>query len=93
MLKRNIRNLAVDTTAAETQFLRCELVAGLTFAKIALKAKHELKIERNRANARKAYDVLLHFIPTTILSRDEAKEINSRFAELKADLRGLGEDV
>ncbi|HKR85113.1 MAG TPA: hypothetical protein VJS37_13230, partial [Terriglobales bacterium] len=59
-----VRNLLVNTAVAETQFLRTELLAGLNFSKIARDSKDELKIERNRANARKAYDALLHFIPT-----------------------------
>jgi hypothetical protein len=53
----------LKTTAAETQFLRTELLAGLNFSKIALEGEDESKIEQNRANARKAYDALLRFIP------------------------------
>jgi hypothetical protein len=63
MPKRDARNLVLKTTAAETQFLRTELLAGLNFSKIALEGEDESKIERNRANARKAYDALLRFIP------------------------------
>ena len=88
-----VRNLLVNTAVAETQFLRTELLAGLNFSKIARDSKDELKIERNRANARKAYDALLHFIPTAALSPEEAKEIDLGLTELKAALRGLGEDV
>ena len=63
------------------------------FSKIARDSKDELKIERNRANARKAYDALLHFIPAAALSLEEAKEVALGMAELKAALRRLGEDV
>ena len=93
MLKRDAQNLALQTTAAETQFLRTELLAGLNFSKIALAAEDESKIERNRVNARKAYDALLRFIPDAVLSSEETKEINSQLSELKADLQRLGEDV
>ena len=92
-IKRDVRDLARETTAAETHFLRAELHTGLSFSKIALKAEDESKIERNRANARKAYDTLLRFIPDATLSTEETKEINSQMAALKADLQHLGEDV
>lgn len=83
----------VDMLAAENQFLRAELRAGLTFSRIALRSKQESKVERNRVNARKAYEALLRFIPGTKLSEESAREINSEMAQLKADLRQLGEDV
>jgi len=88
-----VGNLLVNTAVAEAQFLRTELLAGLNFSKIARDSKDELKIERNCANARKAYDALLHFIPAAALSLEEAKEVALGMAELKAALRRLGEDV
>lgn len=89
----DVAKLSRDTTAAETQFVRTELHAGLTFSKIALHADDQSKIERNRANARKAYDALLRFLPDAILSSEEAKDISSQMARLRADLQQLGEDV
>jgi len=86
-------NLLLDTTEAGVQFLRTELIAGLTFSRIALQAKHAAKIDRNRANARKAYDALLHFTPETSIPVKDATEIHSKMAQLKADLQKLGEDV
>jgi len=35
----------------------------------------------------------LRFIPGTKLSEESAREINSEMAQLKADLRQLGEEV
>jgi hypothetical protein len=46
----------VDPTFAEVHFLRSELLTGLTLTKLALEARHRDKSDRNRANARKAYD-------------------------------------
>ena len=91
--KRDVQNLASQTTAAETQFLHNEIHPGLSFTKIALEAEDPSKIERNRTNARKAYDALLHFIPNAVLSPEETTQINSGLAELKADLQKLGEEV
>lgn len=90
--KRDVWKLR-ETSEAEMHFLHTELHAGLSFSKIALGAKDESRIERNRTNARKAYDALLRFIPGAILSAEETKEINSQMAGLKAALRQLGEDL
>jgi len=86
-------DLGTDTTPAEVQFIRAELLAGLTFARIARAANYQPKFERNRINARKAYDALLRFIPTTRLSARDADEVKSKLAELKADLQNLGENI
>jgi len=66
---------------------------GLTFSKIALETKDESKIVRNRANARKAYDAVLHFAPGTSLSAEEAQQIDASMALLKSALQQLGEDL
>jgi hypothetical protein len=86
-------NLLPYADAVGLQFLRTELTMGLTFARIALEARTESKFERNRANARKAYDALLHFTPGTSLSAEEAQEIGASTAQLKSALQQLGEDV
>jgi len=74
-------------------FFRTELRTGLTFSRIALKAAGEEKIRRNRVNARKAYDCILHFIPTATLSQADVQEISERMNELKSNLRKLGEEL
>ena len=45
---------------AGIDFIRAELKTGSTLAHIALNSDGE-KRERNRVNARKAYDSILHF--------------------------------
>ena len=69
------------------------MATGLTFSKIALETKDESKIVRNRANARKAYDAVLHFAPGTSLSAEEAQQIDASMALLKSALQQLGEDL
>jgi len=88
-----MKDFLFDATTAGVQFLRTELIAGLTFSKIALRSKNAAKADRNRINARKAYDALLHFTPETSLSSEDAKEINAKMAQLRANLQQLGEDV
>lgn len=72
-------------------FVNAELDTGLTFARIALGAKGRNKIDRNRVNARKAYDSAMHFLPSTSLSSDEAGSIKEKISALQAALAKLGE--
>lgn len=73
------------------QFVNAELDTGMTFARIALGAKRRAKIERNRENARKAYNSALHFLSNTSLNTEETRRVNEKFAALKSDLERLGE--
>ena len=82
-----------EPNAADIEFLRTELLTGLTLSKIALASTHADKTERNRVNARKAYDAVLHFMPRVILTEDEAREINDKLALLKTELQRLGEEI
>lgn len=72
-------------------FVNAELDTGLTFARIALGAKGSNKIERNRTNARKAYDSAMHFLPSTSLSSEEERMIKEKTSALEAALTKLGE--
>ena len=79
--------------AAEIEFLRAELLTGLTLTKIAREAKYEDKRKRNRLNARKAYDSILRFMPKTDMGNEELNDIRSRLEQLRSELRLLGEQV
>jgi hypothetical protein len=83
----------IDPNAVEVDFLRCEIRTGLTLAKIALGTTRRGTAIRNRANARKAYDAVLHFIPRVNLSSDETGEIKSNLEQLKSKLLLLGEKI
>lgn len=77
----------------EIEFIRAEVLTGLTFAKIALGSRHQDKIDRNRVNARKAYDTLLRFMPRDNVTTEEWDEVRAKIAELKTQLQRLGEKV
>src|SRR5215469_2030899 len=77
----------------ELEFLRAEARTGLTFSNIALGSHYQEKTARNRANARKAYDTLLRFMPRDPASPGASEEIRAKVAELKSDLQQLGEEV
>lgn len=76
-----------------TEFLRAELLVGTTRANIARNTSDESKKQRNRSEARKAYDSILRFLPQTSLSQEEKEQIESKLTELKFALRSLGEQV
>jgi hypothetical protein len=75
------------------QFVHVELETGLTFARIALGAKGANKIERNRTNARKAYDSALHALSSLVLDNEQTATVREKVNALKASLEKLGEKV
>ena len=84
----------LKTLSNEDDFLRVELRTGLMFSKMALEARHQEKRDRNCANARRAYDALLHFSPKlpngTFISSDK---MIKGLAQLKSELLRLGEEL
>ena len=82
-----------DQDAVTFEFLKTELETGNTFAKVALSAKHADKLERNRANARKAYDTALKFFGTASVDTASAVELKRLLEDLRAKLGELGEAV
>ena len=73
--------------------MRTELRTGLTMARIALEAESRNKVDRNRVNARKAYDTALRFLAKTPLTDEEAEEIRGMITRLKLALAELGEEL
>ena len=88
-----MRNAPFLPDQSGIQFIRTELETGLTFSKVAEAATYEGKKERNRANARKAYDAVLHFLPSTSLNETEISEVKVKLEELRFALQSLGENV
>ena len=82
-----------DAGETGVEFFRKELRTGLTMARIALEAESRNKVDRNRANARKAYDAALRFIAKTPLTDEEAEEIRAMITRLKLALAELGEEL
>jgi len=83
----------VDPTPVGGYFLRSELHTGFTLTGIARDSRDRARAERNRANARKAYDAVLRFAPKAGLSPDETAEIKSKLAQLRSELQHLGEEI
>ena len=83
----------VRADCAEIEFLRAELLTGLTLSKIAREARHDDKRERNRLNARKAYDSILRFMPKVDIVSEDLMDIRSKLEQLRSELQLLGEAV
>lgn len=82
-----------NTNASGAGFLRSELRTGMTLTRIAMQSVHPDRVDRNRANAKKAYDSVLRFLPKAQLGNEEEMEIRDGLAELKFALQSLGEKV
>lgn len=73
-------------------FILVEVESGLTFAKVALDAEDEEKLNRNRKNARKAYDTACRFLQESVIKDEELRrKALTGLAELRRDLQELGE--
>ncbi len=56
-------------------------------------ANNSPSFNRNRANARKAYDAVVHFGRGANLLPDQESEIRTELEVLKAELQQLGEQI
>ncbi len=77
----------------EVDFLKTEVDTGLTFARLASGARYSDKKDRNQANARKAYDTVLHWTRRVSLAAPDSQEIGDKLVQLRAALEDLGESV
>ena len=68
------------------EFLRTEVETASVFAKIASDATDEEKKLRNRHNAIRAYETLVHFVNQFALTIDEEDEIRGKLMELRRKL-------
>ena len=73
-----------DQNATGIAFMRTEISVGLQFAKLASGAGDQReKRERSLANAQKAYDSLLKFLPRLSLTDAESRELYSGVERLR----------
>ena len=81
-------------TQSGMSFIRAELDTGLTLSRIALDAAdNQPKRERNRVNARKAYNAILHFMPDAVMTDADLDEVREALKKLRSNLHELGEDL
>jgi hypothetical protein len=70
-------------------FVLEELDLGTTFCDVALTALDRGKKERNRRNARKAYESALHFLPRLNLAGTEHEVVQAKVSRLNDLLEQL----
>jgi hypothetical protein len=75
------------------QFIQIELETGMTFASIALESRtEETRRQRNRQNARKAYDTANHFLNEHAVGQPVIEpNLLAQLAMLRGILIQLGE--
>jgi hypothetical protein len=79
-----------DHHAVGMDFLRTELQLGATFAELGAGADADAeKRTRERGNAQAAYDAIVKFAPTLVLSAAESKEIEDGLAALKQAIHAI----
>ncbi|HEY6971029.1 MAG TPA: hypothetical protein VJA94_17595 [Candidatus Angelobacter sp.] len=84
-----------NSLPSNVEFLFTELKTGLTFANMAISAPADKteRIERDRKNARKAYDTLLKFQSRVLFSEAEEVKFAAGLEDLETALRKLGESI
>ncbi len=61
-MRPDLKHLQNETAAAQLSFLDTEIKTGMTFVRLALKARDPNKVARNLVNARKAYDTIIVYL-------------------------------
>ena len=79
--------------STNVDFLKIDVETALTFTKIALETDDREKRDRNRKNARKAYDTILHLRKKVEFRPSQDKFMNEKIEQLKGDLITLGEKL
>ena len=84
--------LARDLNRKGVDFLFADLETGLAFCEIAAIVDRDKKTrQRNRGNARKAYDTVLKLSENLALTSQEKIAFDAKAAALKRALQALGE--
>jgi hypothetical protein len=82
----------VAKTQAGFAFLQTEVQLGLTFLGLAQRAGEDhAKADRNVANARKAYDALLHFVEVVEMTDEQYAELQTGIDKIAMGLKAAGD--
>lgn len=79
--------------ATNADFLRIDVETALTFSGLALETDNDDKKQRNRKNARKAYNTILRLSQNVTFTPSEEAYMHEMMSRLKNDLALLGENV
>lgn len=85
-------DLARDLHRQGAKFLFADIETGLAFCEIAASSDRDKKTrQRNRGNARKAYDTVLKLSEKLALTSEEKIVFDEKIVALKRALQALGE--
>lgn len=79
------------THRASADFLKLDVETALTFTSMALTAENDVKRERNRKAARRAYETVVRLSKKMHLTDAETRDLNQRLTRLRSELAKLGE--
>lgn len=85
-LTQQLTTTGKQLNKAGADFLRIDVQAGLTFAGLALGTDNKEKQERNRKNARKAYDTILRLSGRVVFTPGQEQHLREMMDRLKTDL-------
>lgn len=89
MMRRDWKHLQNETAAAQLSFLDTEVKTGLTFARLALKARDAGKVSRNLLNARKAYETITAYLANVPAQTRELAGIREKLKTLQEMIQAL----
>ena len=78
---------------ASADFLKIDLRTALTFVKIAQQTTDDVRKERNRMAARRAYETVKKLAQKVSLNDDEMQAIMQSLMRLRSELEALGETI
>lgn len=80
-----------DLAKTGFEFLKAELATCNTLSDIALETDHPDKRQRNRKNARLAYDTVVRNQPRVLLTEEQTHYVSRTLLNLRKKLEQLGE--
>jgi hypothetical protein len=90
-LTKQLSDTGQQLNATNVDFLKIDVETALTFTQLALATDNKEKKERNRKNARKAYDTILRMWNSVTLTPSQEGYIHEKMSRLKSDLDLLDE--
>lgn len=90
-MSRQFQALQAEMNRTKIDLIKTDLEASMTFATIARESSDTEKTLRNRRNARKGYDSIMHFAATASLTPEDEKQVNEKLGRLKTALVALGD--
>ena len=79
------------TNQLGVDFLFTECGLAVTFLNVADTTTIPATAQRNRGNARKAYDAILRYRPRLVLSAAETQSIEDKLSVVRTQLEAVGE--